>query len=46
MFDTFLKIDGIPGESTDDAHKEWIEVLDFDHEMTQPASATVSSAGG
>ena len=46
MFDTFLKIDGIPGESTDDAHKDWIEVLDFGHEMTQPASATASSAGG
>ncbi len=46
MYDSFLKIDGIPGESTDDGHKEWIELLDFGHEMTQPASATVSSAGG
>ncbi len=46
MYDTFLKIDGIPGESTDDVHKEWIEVLDFGHELIQSASATVSSAGG
>jgi type VI secretion system secreted protein Hcp len=28
-FDCFLKIDGIPGESTDDKHKDWIEVLSF-----------------
>ena len=46
MYDSFLKIDGIPGESTDDAHKDWIEILDFQHEVRQPASATVSSAGG
>jgi type VI secretion system secreted protein Hcp len=46
MFDTFLKIDGIPGESTDDKHKDWIELLSFDFGMTQPSSATDSSAGG
>jgi type VI protein secretion system component Hcp len=26
-FDSFLKIEGTPGESTDDKHKDWIEVL-------------------
>jgi len=26
-FDVFLKIDGIPGDSTDDKHKDWIEIL-------------------
>jgi type VI secretion system secreted protein Hcp len=46
MFDVFLKIDGIPGESTDDKHKDWIEILSFHHGVTQPASATRSSAGG
>lgn len=46
MFDTYLKIDGIPGESTDDKHKDWIEVLSFSHGMRQPASASHSSAGG
>ena len=25
MFDAFLKIATIPGESTDDKHKDWIE---------------------
>ncbi len=45
-FDTFLKIDGIPGESTDDKHKDWIELQSFSHAINQPASATASSAGG
>lgn len=27
--DTFLKIDGIPGESSDPKYKNWIEVLSF-----------------
>jgi type VI secretion system secreted protein Hcp len=45
-FDAFIKIDGIPGESLDDKHKDWIEVLHFDHAMEQPASATASSSGG
>jgi len=45
-FDGFLKIDGIPGESTDNQHKDWIEVTFFDHALEQPASATASSSGG
>ncbi len=45
-YDAFIKIDGIPGESQDDKHKDWIEILDFEHEMSQPSSATASSAGG
>ncbi len=46
MFDTFCKIDGIKGESTDDKHKDQIEVLGFNHGVHQPVSATASSAGG
>ena len=45
-FDAFLKIDGIPGESTDDKHKDWIEVLSYGVGIQQPASATASTAGG
>ena len=45
-FDAFLKIDGISGESTDDKHKDWIEILSYNFGMTQPSSATASSAGG
>jgi type VI secretion system secreted protein Hcp len=45
-FDAFLKIDGIPGESSDDKHKDWIEVLSFSWGAQQPTSASASSAGG
>lgn len=45
-FDTFIKIDGIPGESSDDKHKDWIEVVSYDHQIEQPASSTASSVGG
>ncbi len=45
-FDAFLKIDGIPGESTDDKHKDWIEVLSYGFGINQPTSATASSSGG
>jgi len=36
-FDMFLKIDAIPGESTDDKHKDWIEILSYSHGVSQPA---------
>jgi type VI secretion system secreted protein Hcp len=45
-FDTYLKIDGVPGESTDDKHKDWIEILSYSHGLSQPSSATSSSVGG
>ena len=45
-FDAFLKIDGIPGESTDDAHKDWIEVLSYNTGISQTASGSASSGGG
>ena len=45
-FDAFLKIDGIPGESKDAAHADWIEVMSYSHGVSQPPSNTVSSVGG
>jgi type VI secretion system secreted protein Hcp len=45
-FDTYVNIDGIKGEALDDKHKDWIQVLGFEHEMLMPVSATKSSAGG
>ena len=45
-FDAFLKIDGIPGESTDDKHKDWIEIKSYSHGASQSASSTASSSGG
>ena len=44
-FDCFLKIDGVPGESTDEKHKEWIELLSYSHGLSQPGSGSVSSGG-
>lgn len=43
--DAFLKIDGIPGESTDDKHKDWIEILSYNLGVSQMAS-TGSTGGG
>jgi type VI secretion system secreted protein Hcp len=45
-FDAFLKIKTIPGESTDDKHKDWIEVLWYQHAVNQPISGSRSSGGG
>ncbi len=36
--DMFLKIDGIPGESTDSKHKDWIEVLSYSFGASQPSA--------
>jgi type VI secretion system secreted protein Hcp len=46
MIDMYLSIDGVKGESTDDKHKDWIEVLSYSHHMSMPVSNTKSSAGG
>ena len=45
-FDSFIKIDGIPGESLDDKHKDWIEITDYNFGVHQSTSATASSSGG
>lgn len=42
-FDCFLEIEGIPGESTDDRHTEWIDVLSYSWGVSQPGSGLVSS---
>ena len=39
----YLKIGGIEGESTDQAHEGWIDVLSVSQSVTQPASALASS---
>lgn len=45
-FDAFLKIDGIDGESTDDKHANWIEVISYSTGISQTASGSASTAGG
>lgn len=44
--DNFLKIEGIKGESTDDKHKDWIEILSYSWGVSQMASAAASTSGG
>ena len=46
MFDAFLKIEGIDGESRDSKHQNEIEVLSYEWQVEQPATATQSSLGG
>lgn len=45
-FDAFVKIDEIDGESSDEKHKDWIEIKSCDSRITQKMSTTASSAGG
>lgn len=45
-FDAYLKIDGIPGESTDANHKDWFEILSFSHMLSQRPSGSASAKGG
>ncbi len=42
--DIYIKLDGIPGESHDSKHKEWIQVLSFSHGLSQAGS--MFSGGG
>jgi len=42
--DTFLKLGDVKGESTDDKHRDEIEVLAFSWGMNQPGS--MSGGGG
>jgi type VI secretion system secreted protein Hcp len=42
----FLRIDGIKGESTDDRHREWIEILSFSWGCSQQAGASQVGSGG
>ena len=34
--DMFIKIEGIPGESQDQSHRDWIDVLSFDMSVSRP----------
>jgi type VI secretion system secreted protein Hcp len=45
-FDGFIQLDGIQGESTDDKHRGWIEILSYDWAVRQTVSGTASSVGG
>jgi len=42
-FDIFMDIAGIDGESTDEAHDNWIDVLSYSHGVSLPGSSELSS---
>ncbi len=44
-FDAFLKVATAPGESTDDKHKEWIEILSFSWGASQMGGGSASASG-
>ena len=44
--DMFLKIDGIPGESTDASHSDEIDVLSYNWGESQPPTAGGAGGGG
>lgn len=44
--DAYLQIDGIKGESTDQKHRDWIEVSSVMYAIHQPRAESVSTAGG
>jgi len=44
-FDAYLKIEGIPGESTDKKHAGWVSVLSYSHGLSQPASSASGTGG-
>jgi type VI secretion system secreted protein Hcp len=43
VYAIFLHIDGLSGESTDEQHEDWIEVLSYSHSISQPAASSISS---
>lgn len=45
-FDGFIKVDGIEGESLDERHKGWIEIVAYNFGVSQSTSASASSNGG
>ncbi len=44
--DAYIQFDGIAGESLDEKHKNWIEILGYNFGTHQSTSAAASSAGG
>lgn len=45
-FDAFLKIEGIDGDSTDDKHKSWMEIMAFNFAIDRGISQSSSGGGG
>ena len=46
MFKCFLNVEGIDGESTDDRHVDWIEVLSYNHGISHTGTTHSGRSGG
>jgi type VI secretion system secreted protein Hcp len=46
MANIFCKVAGIPGETSDDKHKDYFEVLSYQHGVSQNSAGDTSSLGG
>ncbi len=44
-YDMFLTLDGINGDSQDEAHKQWIEINSYNHMISQPVGGAISAQG-
>jgi len=44
-FNAYLNCESIKGESTDQNHPDWIEVVSFSHSLNQPTSGTNGTGG-
>lgn len=45
-FNAYLKIENIDGESTEEKHKDWIEILSYSQGVSQPGTALGGGGGG
>jgi type VI secretion system secreted protein Hcp len=45
VYDCFLWVDMIAGESTDDNHRQWIDIVSWSFGETLPAAATLAAGG-
>ncbi len=44
--DAFMKIDGVPGESTESGYEGWIDLIEFSYSMSSPASRLTGKRTG
>ncbi len=44
-FDTFLQIEGLPGECLDAKHKAWIQLFSLSHQVHQVGDGSASAVG-
>src|SRR5271163_3527153 len=45
-FNCFCKVDGIPGESTDQQHQDYFDVLSYSHGVSVDSSGGEAATGG